>query len=75
MRAAADDPLKGMVDRHGKVHGVANPHVAGSCVFPTGGWAFPPLTVVALSLRRAESLKSRLRSGAPPGAGDRAKAA
>jgi choline dehydrogenase-like flavoprotein len=71
----ADDPKKGVVDRHGKVHGVANLHVAGSSVFPTGGWAFPTLTIVALSLRLAESLKARLHSEALAEVGDQANAA
>jgi choline dehydrogenase-like flavoprotein len=71
----ADDPKKGVVDRHGKVHGVANLHVAGSSVFPTGGWAFPTLTIVALSLRLAESLKAKLQSETLAEAGDQANAA
>ncbi len=49
----------GVVDRHCKVHGMDNLHVAGSSVFPTGGWAFPTFTIVALALR----LGDRLRSG------------
>ena len=36
-----------------------NLHVAGSSVFPTGGWAFPTFTIVALALR----LSDRLRRG------------
>jgi choline dehydrogenase-like flavoprotein len=71
----ADDPKRGVVDRHGKVHGVANLHVAGSSVFPTGGWAFPTLTIVALSLRLAENLKAKLRSDALAEMGDQANAA
>ena len=71
----ADDPKKGVVERHGKVHGVANLHVAGSSVFPTGGWAFPTLTIVALSLRLAENLKAKLRSDALAEMGDQANAA
>lgn len=47
----ADDPAHGVVDRHGRVHGVANLHIAGSSVFPTGGWANPTLTIAALALR------------------------
>lgn len=58
----ADDPRDGVVDRDGKVHGIANLHIAGSSVFPTGGWAFPTLTIVALSLRLAERLQARMRA-------------
>jgi len=54
------DPATGVVDPDGKVHGMANLHVAGSSVFPTGGWAFPTFTVVALSLRLAERLRALL---------------
>ncbi|MEO6517768.1 MAG: GMC oxidoreductase [Pseudoxanthomonas sp.] len=56
----ADDPQQGVVDRQCRVHGVDNLYVAGSSVFPTGGWAFPTFTIVALSLRLAEHLRSRL---------------
>lgn len=52
----ADDPHHGVVDRHCRVHGIDNLHIAGSSVFPTGGWAFPTFTIVALSLRLAERL-------------------
>ncbi|TCV97627.1 choline dehydrogenase-like flavoprotein [Luteibacter rhizovicinus] len=54
------DPTKGVVDSNCRVHGVANLHVAGSSVFPTGGWAFPTFTIVALSLRLAEHLRELL---------------
>lgn len=53
----AGDATQGVVDTQGKVHGVANLHVAGSSVFPTGGWAFPTFTLIALSLRLAEQLR------------------
>jgi choline dehydrogenase-like flavoprotein len=53
----AEDASQGVVDTQGKVHGVANLHVAGSSVFPTGGWAFPTFTLIALSLRLAEQLR------------------
>jgi choline dehydrogenase-like flavoprotein len=58
----ADDPEQGVVDRRCRVHGMDNLHVAGSSVFPTGGWAFPTFTVVALSLRLAEHLHMQLRT-------------
>jgi len=59
----SDDPTKGVVDRDCKVHGMDNLHVAGSSVFPTGGWAFPTFTIVALSLRLADELRGLLMSG------------
>ena len=57
-----DDPRQGVVDPDCRVHGVSNLYVAGSSVFPTGGYANPTLTIVALALRLAEHLKQRLRS-------------
>lgn len=54
----ADDPRRGVTDRNGKVHGVANLYVAGSSLFPTGGFANPTLTIIALTLRQAEQLRS-----------------
>jgi choline dehydrogenase-like flavoprotein len=59
----SDDPGKGVVDRDCKVHGMDNLHVAGSSVFPTGGWAFPTFTIVALSLRLADELRCLLTAG------------
>jgi choline dehydrogenase-like flavoprotein len=56
----ADDPRRGVVDRHCRVHGLGNLYVAGSSVFPTGGSANPTLTIVALALRLAEHLKTEL---------------
>ena len=50
------DPRHGVVDADARVHGVANLFVAGSSVFPTGGFANPTLTIVALALRLAEHL-------------------
>lgn len=53
-------PEKGVVDRDSKVHGLVNLYVAGSSVFPTGGYANPTLTLVALANRLGEHLKRRL---------------
>ena len=60
----SDDSASGVVDRDCKVHGVDNLHVAGSSVFPAGGWAFPTFTIVALGLRLAGHLRTRLEQ--PP---------
>ncbi|MGY0557214.1 MULTISPECIES: GMC oxidoreductase [unclassified Lysobacter] len=55
-----DDPRRGVVDRQCRVHGIDNLYVAGSSVFPTGGWAFPTFTIVALAVRLAEHLHTQL---------------
>jgi choline dehydrogenase-like flavoprotein len=42
------------------VHGIENLYVAGSSVFPTGGYANPTLTIAALAIRLADRIKTRL---------------
>ena len=56
----AENPRDGVVDPECQVHGIDNLHIAGSSVFPTGGYANPTLTIVALALRLADRLKTRL---------------
>lgn len=51
----------GVVDATGRVHGVANLFVAGSSVFPTGGFVNPTLTVIALAARLADELGRGVR--------------
>jgi choline dehydrogenase-like flavoprotein len=63
----SDNPRTGVVDRRCKVHGMDNLHIAGSSVFPTGGWAFPTFTIVALSMRLADELRDLLTSCASTG--------
>jgi choline dehydrogenase-like flavoprotein len=55
------DPKTGVVGEHCRVHSVENLYVAGSSVFATGGHADPTFTLVALALRLADHLRSRLR--------------
>lgn len=54
------DPKLGVVDRNCRVHGLDNLYIAGSSIFPTGGWAFPTFTIVAMSLRLADYMQMRL---------------
>ncbi len=51
-----DQPSEGVVDADLRVHGTENLYVAGSSVFPTGGFANPTLTAIALAVRLAEHL-------------------
>jgi choline dehydrogenase-like flavoprotein len=57
----SDNSSSGVVDANCRVHGLDNLFVAGSSVFPTGGYANPTLTIVALALRLADHVKSRLQ--------------
>ena len=50
-------PEHGVVDENSRVHGTSNLFVAGSSVFPSGGYANPTLTIVALALRLGDHLK------------------
>jgi choline dehydrogenase-like flavoprotein len=54
------DPTSSVVDRDCKVHSNKNLFIAGSSVFPTGGYANPTATIVALSLRLADHIKKIL---------------
>ena len=54
------DPKSSVTDPDGRVHGVGNLWVAGSSLFPTGGWANPTLTIVALALRSAQRISKAL---------------
>lgn len=56
----SNDARSGVVDADQRVHGLVNLFVAGSSVFPTGGYVPPTLTIVALSLRLADHLKEVL---------------
>ena len=55
-----DDPRQGVVDVNCRVHGLDNLFVAGASCFTTGGAANPTLTLVALTLRLSDHLKTRV---------------
>lgn len=50
------DPTTSVVDENLKVHGLDNLYVAGSSVFPTGGYVNPTFSIMQLSLRLADHL-------------------
>jgi choline dehydrogenase-like flavoprotein len=55
-------PQQGVVDADCRMHSVPNLYVTGSSVFPTGGYANPTLTLLALALRLADHLARELTS-------------
>ncbi len=55
-----EDPASSVVDVQCQVHGIDNLHIAGSSVFPFGGFANPTFTIVALAIRLADRLKVKL---------------
>ena len=56
----ATTPQDGVVDTDCRVFGIENLSIAGSAVFPTGGWSNPTLTLLALGYRLADRLKAEL---------------
>ena len=58
----ADSPGDGVVDRHGKVHGVENLYIAGSSIFPTAGYSGPTMMLIAFAIRLADHLTHQRRA-------------
>jgi choline dehydrogenase-like flavoprotein len=56
------EPRDGVVDPDGRVHGVANLHVAGSSIFPTAGYSGPTMMIIGFALRLADRLKQSLHT-------------
>jgi choline dehydrogenase-like flavoprotein len=56
----SESPSAGVVNADGRVHGLDNLYVAGCATFPTSGQANPTLTIVAMALRLAQHLETRL---------------
>jgi choline dehydrogenase-like flavoprotein len=61
------DPEHSVVDAECRVHGVDNLWITGGSVFPTGGYANPTLTIIAMALRLGETLAPRHVAGASEG--------
>jgi choline dehydrogenase-like flavoprotein len=56
----SDDPKTGVVDANCKVHGIANLYMAGSSCYVTAAAPNPTLTLVALTLRLSDHLKTAI---------------
>jgi hypothetical protein len=54
----SEDRNHGIVNPDCQMHAVDNLYIAGCSVFPTGGFANPTLTIVAMALRLADHLKA-----------------
>lgn len=54
----SNDPKKGVVNSDCKAHGIDNLFIAGSSCFPTVGCSTPTLSIVALSLRLTDHIKT-----------------
>lgn len=54
----ASTPFRGVVDRDCKVFGQENLYVAGSSIFPSGGYCNPTLSIVQLALRLGNHLRT-----------------
>ena len=52
----ADNPHEGVVDENCRMYGQENLYIAGSSVFPSGGYANPTVTIVQLALRLADQI-------------------
>jgi choline dehydrogenase-like flavoprotein len=52
------DPRQGVTTPDCRVHGVENLFIASSSVFPTGGYANPTLSIMALAIGLADRLKA-----------------
>ena len=54
------EPRTSVVNPDCRIHGIENVYLAGGSVFPTSGCANPTYTMVALSIRLAAHLKSKV---------------
>jgi choline dehydrogenase-like flavoprotein len=59
---AHSSPKHGVVNADLKLHDLSNLYVAGASVFTTSGAANPTFSIVALALRLAAHLETKLRS-------------
>ena len=58
--SASTAPTEGVVDQNLKIHGVDNMYVAGASVFCGTGLSNPTMTIITLSIRLAEHVKSQV---------------
>ena len=54
----SEDPNSGVVDANCTVHGISNLHIAGASCYTTAAAVNPTLTLIALSLRLSDRIKT-----------------
>ena len=54
------DPKQGVIDPNCRFHSISNLYIAGASAFPTGGYANPVLTTVALVLRLSDHIRKSM---------------
>ena len=59
----ASNPSVGVCDQNGELFFTKNLYIASSAAFPTGGFANPTLTIVALALRLGEYIAQNHHKG------------
>ena len=57
-----NDPAASVCNGWGQTHDLGNLFISDGSLFPTSGCANPTLTIIALALRQADYLTSRIRS-------------
>ncbi|WP_305907528.1 GMC family oxidoreductase [Methylomarinum sp. Ch1-1] len=50
----------GVVDSNSRMHDYSNIYIAGGSVFPSASWANPTFTLIALTLRLADHIRTKL---------------
>jgi choline dehydrogenase-like flavoprotein len=58
--SASTAPTEGVVDQNLKVHGVDNLYIGGASVFASAGISNPTMTIITLSIRLAEYVKTQI---------------
>ncbi len=59
----SENPEDGVTNRWGQVHDIPNLFVSDGSLFPSSGGGNPTLTIVALAIRQAEHIASRMSQG------------
>jgi hypothetical protein len=57
----SENSYTGVVNKDLKVHNLDNLYIAGSSVFPTGGFINPTMTIIALSLKLSNHINKMLK--------------